>query len=118
MGGDPEDGPVFAVAPAHAENIGHVAALGKVGVLDLFALAPLGVDDPIATAFETARRIAAASPHAIRGAKKLLNEVPDLDTLVLSVGGGGLIAGMATAAKALRLGIEVIGVQTSRFPAT
>jgi len=33
------------------------------------------------------------------------------------VGGGGLIAGMATAAKAIRPGIEVVGVQTSRFPA-
>ncbi len=50
-------------------------------------------------------------------ALEMLHDVPDLDTLVLSVGGGGLIAGMATAAKALRLGIEVIGVQTSRFPA-
>ena len=50
-------------------------------------------------------------------ALEMLHDVPDLDTLLVSVGGGGLIAGIATAAKALRLGIEVIGVQTSRFPA-
>ena len=50
-------------------------------------------------------------------ALEMLRAVPDLDTLVIAVGGGGLIAGMAVAAKALRPGIEVIGVQTSRFPA-
>ncbi len=48
---------------------------------------------------------------------EMLQAVPDLDTLVVAVGGGGLIAGMATAAKAIKPGIEVIGVQTSRFPA-
>jgi threonine dehydratase len=48
---------------------------------------------------------------------EMLTAVPEIDTLVIAVGGGGLIAGMATAAKALKPGIEVIGVQTSRFPA-
>ena len=47
---------------------------------------------------------------------EMLHAVPDLEVLVVAVGGGGLIAGMATAAKALKPGIEVIGVQTSRFP--
>ncbi len=50
-------------------------------------------------------------------ALEMLKVLPDLDTLVIAVGGGGLIAGMATAAKAIQPGIEVIGVQTSRFPA-
>ncbi|MDB5891458.1 MAG: L-threonine ammonia-lyase [Polaromonas sp.] len=50
-------------------------------------------------------------------ALEMLAEVPELDTLVIAVGGGGLIAGMATAAKAIKPGIEIIGVQTSRFPA-
>ena len=48
---------------------------------------------------------------------EMLQAVPDLDTLVVAVGGGGLIAGMATSAKAIKPGIEIIGVQTSRFPA-
>ncbi|MCY1163276.1 MAG: threonine ammonia-lyase [Pseudomonadota bacterium] len=48
---------------------------------------------------------------------EMLLTLPDLDTLVIAVGGGGLIAGMATAAKAISPGIEIIGVQTSRFPA-
>ena len=50
-------------------------------------------------------------------ALEMLQEVPELDTLVVAVGGGGLIAGMATAAKAIKPGIEVIGAQTLRFPA-
>ena len=50
-------------------------------------------------------------------ALEMLQAVPDLDTLVIAVGGGGLIAGVATAAKALKPGIEIIGVQTTRFPA-
>jgi len=49
-------------------------------------------------------------------ALEMLAEVPDLDTLVIAVGGGGLIAGMATAARAIRPDIEIIGVQTTRFP--
>ena len=49
-------------------------------------------------------------------ALEMLNEVPDLDTLIIAVGGGGLIAGMATAAKAMQPGIEIVGVQTTRFP--
>ncbi|MGB4361000.1 MAG: pyridoxal-phosphate dependent enzyme, partial [Rhodoferax sp.] len=50
-------------------------------------------------------------------ALEMLQAVPDLDTLVIAVGGGGLIAGVATAAKAIQPGIEIVGVQTARFPA-
>ena len=48
-------------------------------------------------------------------ALEMLATVPDLDTLVVPVGGGGLIAGMAVAAKAIKPSIEIIGVQTVRF---
>ena len=51
-------------------------------------------------------------------ALEMLQEVADLDTLIVAIGGGGLIAGMATAAKAIKPGIEIVGVQASRFPAT
>ena len=50
-------------------------------------------------------------------ALEMLAAQPALDTLVVPVGGGGLIAGIATAAKAIRPGIRVVGVQTQRFPA-
>jgi threonine dehydratase len=41
---------------------------------------------------------------------------PQLETLIVPIGGGGLIAGVATAAKGIKPGIEVIGVQTERYP--
>ena len=44
-------------------------------------------------------------------ALELLDEVPDLDVLVVPIGGGGLIAGCATVAKALRPGMRVVGVE-------
>jgi threonine dehydratase len=44
-------------------------------------------------------------------ALELLADTPDLELLVVPVGGGGLIAGCSTAAKALRPGIRVVGVE-------
>mgnify|MGYP001060445948 CR=1 FL=1 len=49
-------------------------------------------------------------------ALEMLEDQPQLDTLVIAIGGGGLISGIATAAKALKPNIEIIGVQTERFP--
>jgi threonine dehydratase len=45
-----------------------------------------------------------------------LAEVPDLDVLLVPIGGGGLISGIALAAKALNPSIEIVGVQTELFP--
>ncbi|MFN7642217.1 MAG: threonine ammonia-lyase [Burkholderiales bacterium] len=60
-------------------------------------------------------------PQVIAGqgtiALEMLDEAPDLDALVIAVGGGGLLAGIAVAAHGRRPGIEVIGVQTERYPA-
>lgn len=42
---------------------------------------------------------------------------PQLDAVVVPIGGGGLISGMATALKALRPEVEILGVQSARFPA-
>ena len=50
-------------------------------------------------------------------ALEMLAQQPTLDTLVVAVGGGGLISGVATAARAVKPGIAVVGVQTERFPA-
>jgi threonine dehydratase len=47
---------------------------------------------------------------------EMLEAVPDLDCIVVAVGGGGLIGGVAAAVKALKPGIEVVGVQALRFP--
>ena len=44
---------------------------------------------------------------------EMLDEIPDLDVLIVPVGGGGLIAGVATAAKAINPAIRVIGCQST-----
>ncbi len=49
-------------------------------------------------------------------ALEMIEDVPDLDCLVIPVGGGGLISGMAVAAKSLKPDIEVIGVEASLYP--
>jgi threonine dehydratase len=50
-------------------------------------------------------------------ALEMLAAAPQLETLVVPVGGGGMIAGIAVAAKALKPTIEIVGVETSGFPA-
>jgi len=47
---------------------------------------------------------------------ELLADRPDLDTIVVPIGGGGLISGIAIAAKALNPEIEIIGVQSALYP--
>jgi threonine dehydratase len=49
-------------------------------------------------------------------ALEMLEAVPDLEMLVVPVGGGGLISGMATAAKALQKNILVYGVESKNYP--
>jgi threonine dehydratase len=46
----------------------------------------------------------------------MLRVHPELDVLVVPIGGGGMIAGMAVAAKGLKPGIELVGAETQRFP--
>ncbi len=49
-------------------------------------------------------------------ALEMLADVPDLDTLVVPIGGGGLFSGIAVAAKALKPGIDVVGVEALLYP--
>ena len=44
-------------------------------------------------------------------------EAPPLDAVVVPIGGGGLISGIATALAAARPGVEIVGVQSAQFPA-
>ena len=47
---------------------------------------------------------------------EMLADDPDLDCLIVPIGGGGLIAGIATAAKALKPGINILGVEAKLYP--
>jgi threonine dehydratase len=47
---------------------------------------------------------------------EILEDAADLDAIVVPIGGGGLIAGIATAVKALKPSIEIIGVQCEMYP--
>jgi len=61
-----------------------------------------------------------ADPQVIAGqgtlALEILAQIPIADTLVVAIGGGGLIAGVAAAAKAIRPGIKIIGVEPTGAP--
>jgi threonine dehydratase len=50
-------------------------------------------------------------------ALELLQDVPDLDALVIPVGGGGLLAGCATVARAMKPGIAIFGVEVANYSA-
>jgi threonine dehydratase len=85
----------------------------------------------LAEAADEARRLAQAEglvfvhpyddPAVIAGqgtvALEMLQDAPGIDTLVVPVGGGGLIAGCAIAARALKPAIRVVGVETASYPA-
>jgi threonine dehydratase len=49
-------------------------------------------------------------------ALEMLDAVPQLDTLVVPIGGGGLISGMAVAAKSLKPDLRIVGVQAQLYP--
>jgi threonine dehydratase len=59
-------------------------------------------------------------PHVIAGqgtiALEMLEDVGDLDVLVIPIGGGGLIAGNAIAARGIRPSIEIVGVECALYP--
>ncbi|MBI1775465.1 MAG: threonine ammonia-lyase [Proteobacteria bacterium] len=88
------------------------------------------VGDSLSEAQSHAERLAAAhgltfvhpydDPKVMAGqgtiAIEMLADMPGLDALLVPIGGGGLISGIAVAAKALKPEIEVVGVQSELYP--
>lgn len=139
-------GIIAASAGNHAQGVAHAARLSGVrAVIVMPETAPLakvrGVRELEAEivlygrgydeAYSKARELqqshgytfvhAFDDPEVIAGqgtiGLELLEQVPELEVVVVPVGGGGLIAGIATAVKALRPQVRVIGVETALLPA-
>ncbi len=122
----------------HAQRLGVPATIvmpegtpfTKIDRTEAFGAAVLLQGDGLAAAREAAQRLARerglvfvhpyddAAVVAGQGtiALELLADRPELDTIVVPIGGGGLISGIAVAAKALMPGIEIIGVQSTLYP--
>lgn len=85
-----------------------------------------GIDTAAVFARELAKREGLIFVHPYDDAKivagqgtiglELLEDRPDLDCIVVPIGGGGLIGGIATAVKALKPAIDVVGVEATLYP--
>jgi threonine dehydratase len=106
--------PVGAPLPKIAATKGYGAAVELVG---------LTVDETLVAAREHADRTGAVfihpfdHPDVIAGqgtvGLEILEQCPDVATVVTGVGGGGLVSGLAVAIKALRPEVRVVGVQAA-----
>ena len=106
--------PLGAPLPKVAATKGYGAKVQLVGTT---------VDESLVAAAEYAAETGAIFIHpfdhkdVIAGqgtvALEILEQVPDVKTIVAGIGGGGLISGIAVAAKALKPDIRVIGVQAA-----
>jgi threonine dehydratase len=102
-------------------KVGRTEALGAKVVLEGETLS-----EARAAAVDVAKATGRAFVHpyddenVIRGqgtvGLELLADFPDLDVIVAPIGGGGLMAGIAIAAKAINPKLELIGVETALFP--
>ncbi len=139
-------GVVAASAGNHAQGVAHHARLlgipatvvmptatpfAKITRAELEGATVVLAGDDFAAAHARAERLAADAgailvpafddPRIIAGqgtiGLELIEQVPDLDTVVVPVGGGGLIAGIAVAIKALAPAVQIVGVQSETHPA-
>ncbi len=106
--------PINAPLPKVAATKGYGAAVELVGST---------VDESLVAAQEFAERTGAVfihpfdHPDVIAGqgtvALEILEQLPEVGTIITAIGGGGLISGMAVAAKALKPDIHIVGVQAA-----
>src|SRR5882724_4623415 len=123
----------------HAQRLGIPATIVmpvttpfvKVAATEAYGAAVELHGETVADAQERAEAIAAErklvwvhpydDPHVIAGqgtiALEMLEDAPDLDVLVIPIGGGGLIAGNAISARGVKPDIEIVGVECALYPA-
>ena len=115
--------PATIVMPTTAPSV-KVANTERFGAR--VVLSGEGIDDAAVAAreIEARERLMFIHPYddpkTIAGqgtiALELLEDYPGLETIVVPVGGGGLVSGIAIAAKALAPAIEIVGVEVERYP--
>jgi threonine dehydratase len=111
----PQDAPMAKVEPTL--TYGGAAVLQGIGFDEALALARERVEETGATfvhAFEDENVIAGQGTIGL----ELAEQVPDLGTVLIPVGGGGLAAGISTALRALRPDVRLVGVEVSRHAYT
>ncbi|QLC25088.1 threonine ammonia-lyase [Parasphingopyxis algicola] len=117
--------PVTIVMPQHTPTVkvqqteGHGATVVLTG--ERF-------DDAQARAYEMAEERGLVFVHPFDDADiasgqgtaaiEMIEDVPEIDTLCIPIGGGGLISGMGVAAKAMKPKLELIGVEAELYPST
>jgi len=107
----PQDAPVAKVEPT--VSYGAEVVLVGAGFEEALAEAVRGADETGATfvhAFENERVIAGQGTIGL----ELMEQMPELETLLVPVGGGGLAAGIAIAVRGLRPEVRLVGVEARR----
>lgn len=109
----PEPTPYVKVAATEAHGA-HVVLHGET-ISDAESRAMRFVEEDglvLVHPYDDAKVIAGQGTIAL----EFLEDHPGLETLVVPIGGGGLISGIAIAAKAIKPGIEIIGVEAALYP--
>jgi threonine dehydratase len=99
----------------HTQNFGATVIIEGNVLSDAFAFAERLRTERNLTfihPFDDPRIIAGQGTIAL----EMLEAVPNIDAMILPIGGGGLISGMAIGARAVKPDIEIFGVQTARYP--